>query len=238
MRVADMTWMQIDDRLRADDRAVLPLGSVEQHAYLSMATDAILAERLATEAARPVGVPVFPAVPYGLAPYFAAYPGTVTLRPGTYSALVLDILDSLADAGFRRILLVNGHGGNAPVGRVVERWSRERTGVRTALHHWWRTPRVRGVVDALGDHGSHANWMESFPWTRPPGVEAPSGSKPPVALDDALRSDPRRVREVLGDGSFGGAYQMSDDVMQQIWAEAVEETRELLQGAAWEEGAP
>lgn len=238
MRVADMTWMQIDARLREDDRAVLPLGSVEQHAYLSMATDMILAERLAAEAAQPLGVPVFPAVPYGLAPYFAAFPGTVTLRPGTYSALVLDILDSLADAGFRRILLVNGHGGNAPVGPIVERWTREHGEVRTAIQHWWRTPRVRAVVDALGDHGSHANWMESFPWTRPPGVEAPPGSKPPVELTDALRSDPRGVREALGDGSFGGVYQMSDDVMAKIWAEAVDETRELLQGTAWEEESP
>lgn len=235
MRVTDMTWMQIDARLQEDDRAVLPLGSVEQHAYLSMATDVILAERLATDAARAVGVPVFPAVPYGLAPYFAAFPGTVTLRPGTYSALILDILDSLADAGFGRILLVNGHGGNAPVGPIAKRWARERGEVRTAIHHWWRTPRVRAVVDALGDHGSHANWMESFPWTRPPGVEAPSGSKPPVKLDEALRSNPRGVRDVLGDGSFGGAYQMADQVMQKIWAEAVDETRELLEGAAWGE---
>lgn len=236
MRVSDLTWMQIEARLEEDDRAVLPLGSVEQHGFLSMATDMILAERLAVEAAEPLGVPVFPAVPYGLTPVFTAYPGTVTLRPGTYAALVVDVLDSLADSGFRRILLVNGHGGNAPVSRAVERWTRERPEVRATLHHWWRSPRVRDTVDAHGAHGAHANWMESFPWTRPTGVKPPTGSKRPVELDEALRSDPVVVRELLGDGSFGGEYQVGDDVMLKIWEVAVAETRELLEGAAWSEG--
>lgn len=235
LRVAEMNWMQLERRLQEDDRAVLPLGSVEQHAFLSLATDAVLAERVAVEAAGPLGVPVFPAVPYGLAPYFAAYPGTVTLRPGTYAALVVDILESLADAGFRRILLVNGHGGNAPVGRAVDRWTRERPEVRTALHHWWRSPEVKRAVDAAGEHGSHANWMESFPWTRVPGAEPPEATKPAVELTDALRSNPQGVRELLGDGSFGGDYRKPDEVMERIWAVAVAETRALLAGAAWED---
>jgi len=60
MRVVDMNWMQLADYLRRDDRAVIPLGSTEQHAYLSLGTDALLAERVAVEAAEPLGVPVFP----------------------------------------------------------------------------------------------------------------------------------------------------------------------------------
>ena len=51
MRIADMNWMQVAEYLSRDDRAVVPLGSIEQHAYLSLATDAILAERVATETA-------------------------------------------------------------------------------------------------------------------------------------------------------------------------------------------
>lgn len=233
MRVVDMNWMQVESWLEEDDRAALPLGSVEQHAFLSLATDALLAERVAVEAAEPLGVPVFPAIPYGLTPVFTAYPGTVSLRPGTYAALVVDVLDSLADAGFRRILLVNGHGGNAPVERAVERWTRERAGVDVALHHWWRSPGTRTAVGAVGEDGAHANWMESFPWTRVPGAEAPSSPKSPVVLTEALRSDPRAVRELLGDGSFGGVYQRSDEVMLRIWHAAVQETRSLLAGDAW-----
>ena len=66
MNVSGMNWMQMEERLRRDDRAVLPIGCTEQHAYLSLATDSILAERVATEAAGPLGIPVFPVMPYGI----------------------------------------------------------------------------------------------------------------------------------------------------------------------------
>ena len=76
MRIAEMDWRMVEDWVRHDDRCVLPLGSTEQHAGLSLATDAILAERVAVEAAEPLGIPVFPVLPYGLTPYFTSFPGS------------------------------------------------------------------------------------------------------------------------------------------------------------------
>ena len=76
--------------------------------------DSILAERVAVDAAEPLGVPVFPPVTYGITPYFLAFPGTISLRVETYARLIRDVLDSLASSGFRRIVIVNGHGGNQP----------------------------------------------------------------------------------------------------------------------------
>src|SRR3954453_11197088 len=107
MRIAEMNWMMVEEDLRRDDRCVLPLGSTEQHAYLSLAVDSILAERLAVEAAEPLGVPVFPVLAYGITPYFRAFPGTITLRVQTHLSVVHDILDSLHEQGFKRILVVN-----------------------------------------------------------------------------------------------------------------------------------
>ncbi len=104
--------MQLEEYLRGDDRIVLPLGSVEQHAYLSLAVDQILAERVSVEAAEPLGVPVLPALPYGIAPYFAAYPGSPTLSAETYGLVLRELIDALYAQGFRRFLVVNGHGGN------------------------------------------------------------------------------------------------------------------------------
>src|SRR5213595_2976052 len=95
MRVAELNWMQLEDYLRGDDRIVLPIGCTEQHAYLSLATDSILAERVAVEAAEPVGVPVLPALAYGLTPYFAAFPGSPSVSEQTYMAFVGELLDSL-----------------------------------------------------------------------------------------------------------------------------------------------
>src|SRR6187397_2471306 len=114
MKLANMNWMQVEAYLRSDDRVVLPLGSTEQHAYLSLATDAFLAVRIADDAAQPLGVPVCPVLSYGLSPAFMAFPGTLTLRPRTYAAVLAELLDSLTESGFRRVLIVNGHSGNAP----------------------------------------------------------------------------------------------------------------------------
>ena len=88
MRIAEMQWKQVETWLKQDDRCVLPVGSTEQHAGLSLCVDNILAERVAVDAAEPTGVPVFPPVNYGLTPYFMAYPGTVTLQTETYVALL------------------------------------------------------------------------------------------------------------------------------------------------------
>ena len=68
MRIAEMHWAQVEAYLAHDDRAVLPLGCTEQHAFLSLSVDSILSERVATEAAATLDVPVFPVVAYGIIP--------------------------------------------------------------------------------------------------------------------------------------------------------------------------
>jgi creatinine amidohydrolase len=243
MKVTELNWMQVEAYLRRDDRVALPLGSVEQHAWLSLGTDAILAERVALEAADPLGVPVYPALAYGLSPYFMAYPGTVTVQPATYRALIGELLDALAATGFRRILLVSGHGGNRPAGEVASAWSEaRRDGAVARFHEWWRAPKTWAAVERAAPHGSHANWMESFPWTRVEDAsglrapEEPGAPKDPVAIADATRDDPAAFRALLGDGSFGGAYRISDEAMLEIWCVAVTETRARLE-AGWETGS-
>jgi creatinine amidohydrolase len=230
MHIRDMHWQQVEARLHGDDRCVLPLGSVEQHAYLSLAVDAILAERVASEAAAPLGVPVFPVLPYGLAPYFQAYPGSMTLRVETYALVIRDLLDSLRRSGFRRVLIVNGHGGNAPAGAVALEYGVDHPEMRIKFHNWWNAPRTHEATTAIDDLGSHASWAENFPWTRLAGVALPSGRK--EGADGALLRvlDPAGVRRVVGDGNFGGEYQKDDATMLRLWEVAVQETRELLEG--------
>src|SRR5947207_15729006 len=111
--------MRLEEYLARDDRIVLPLGSTEQHAYLSLGTDSILAERVSVEAAEPLGVPVLPVLAYGVTPYFAAFPGSPTLSAATYALVLRELVSSLEGQGFRRILLVNGHGGNIAAAEPV-----------------------------------------------------------------------------------------------------------------------
>lgn len=221
MRIADMNWMQLEAYLERDDRIVLPLGSTEQHAYLSLATDSTLAERVSAEAAEPLGVPVLPALAYGLTPYFAAFPGSPSVSAATYLAFVGELLDSLRGQGFARFLLVNGHGGNAPVEEVA--------GDGVAVHHWWRAPRTAAAIAAIDPDASHASWMESFPWTRVAGVELPEGKKEPAPRTS---DDPAAVRAELGDGSFGGFWSRPAKDELRVWETGVAETRAALESLA------
>lgn len=223
-----MNWMQVEDYLRSDDRCVLPLGSTEQHAYISLATDAILADRVANDAAEPQGIPVFPTLNYGITPYFMGYPGTVTISPATYEQMLIEILASIRSHGFKRILVVNGHGGNRPARAAAAAWAGRGEGVELIWHDWWNTPTVRAAVDEIDSDGSHASWMESFPWTRVEGVVVPDGHKDPADLSGRDEMSPAAFREVIGDGCFGGDYRRSDEEMLALWDVAIVETRELL----------
>lgn len=232
MRVQDMNWEMVEGYLRRDDRCILPLGCTEQHASLSLSTDSILAERVSTEAAAPLGIPVFPVLSYGITPYFMAYPGTVSLRISTYLHVLEDILNSLYAHGFRRILVVNGHGGNSPGQAYLGEWLAAHPDARAQWHNWWNAPRTWAAVQATDDLASHASWMENFPWTRLAGVTAPSERKPMVNLERLRQLPPALARAALGDGNYAGLHVRPDEDMLKIWAEAVSETRELLE-AGW-----
>ena len=223
-----MYWMMVEEYLKRDDRAVLPLGSTEQHAYLSLSVDSSLAERLAVEAAEPLGVPVFPVLAYGITPYFRAFPGTITLRVETYMSILRDVLDAMAEQGFRRILIVNGHGGNTPAQGFTGEWMADHPGVRIKFHNWWNAPKVWAQVQAIDPIASHASWMENFPWTRLPKIQVPSEQKPMSDLEKVRRLDPKALRDYLKDGNYGGLYQRNDEEMMKIWRTGVEETRALL----------
>ena len=229
MRVQDCNWMQLEEYLREDDRIVLPLGSIEQHGYLSLGVDMILSERVSVEAAEPLGVPVLPSLPYGITPYFAAYPGSPTLTVETYETVVRELLDSLYEQGFRRFLLVNGHGGNDPGGGAGAEWSAGHPDAQTVWHNWWKGPRTWEVVQSIDADASHASWLENFPWTRLEGVAQPQERKPMADFTRMLESSPAEVRKALGDGSFGGLYERPDDDVLRVWRAGVEEVRDLIE---------
>ena len=221
MKIRDLNWMQLEEYLDGDDRIVLPVGSTEQHAYLSLETDNILAERASIEAAEQLGVPVLPVIAYGVTG-FTAYPGSPTLREATLLGVLSDIADSLRGQGFARILMVNGHSGNTGAGEEVAR-SRS-PGV--VWHELWdgRPDEIAAAIDPDYDH---ASWSENFPWTRLPGVAIPAERKPPVEWPE--NGNPETWREALGDGSFGGLYQRSAEDENMVWDAAVQAIRERLE---------
>jgi creatinine amidohydrolase len=228
VRIRDLNWMQLEDYLQSDDRIVLPVGSTEQHAYLSLETDNILAERASVDAAESLGVPVLPVLAYGVTG-FTAYPGSPTLREATLVAVLSDVADSLLAQGFARILMVNGHSGNTAAGEEVARSHTP----RVVWHELWdgRPDELAAAIDPDYDH---ASWSENFPWTRLPGVEMPKERKPPVVWPEV--GNPQTWREALGDGCFGGLYQRSAENENSVWEAAVQGIRERLE--RWDAATP
>jgi creatinine amidohydrolase len=231
VRVFDANWMQIEEYLTRDDRIVLPTGSTEQHGYLSLGTDAILAERVAAEAAGPLGVPVLPVLPFGMAPYFAAFPGSMSLRMTTYIEVLRDLLDGLAGQGFRRIAIINGHGGNSPVTGFIREWicQPRPEPVQVLFHSWYNAPQTAAAASQFDPDQMHGGWVENFPWTRVAGAGMPAGSRPVIPREHFGLLDAAQVRAAAPDGVLGGAYARPDQDMKVVWDAGVAEVRALLQ---------
>ena len=115
LELAQMTWQEVArlDRTRAV--ALLPVGAIEAHGpHLPLATDGIIAEAMARAAARRLLahdlVPLLlPTLSYTAAPFAAAFPGTLSLRPETVTALLADLARSLSGAGLRCLAIANAH---------------------------------------------------------------------------------------------------------------------------------
>ena len=214
----ELNWMGIEDYLRRDDRIVVIIGACEQHGYSAVTADILEPLEIARAAAAVDPVLIAPPMPYGLSPYFITYPGTISLRVETFAAVVREVLDVLARQGFRRVLVSNGHGGNSGVlSSLLVELANAHPDARFELFQWWTHPAVIEAGEALGLKQSHANWSESFPFTRV--VPAPAGEKiPPIISRTASAAE---VREKLGDGSYGGPYRASDEAMAKFFQAAV-----------------
>ena len=114
MRWEELTSAEIGALDRDKTVVILPLGAVEQHGnHMPLGTDTLVAQAVSLAAAEAAGnTIVMPPPWYGFSPHHMRFPGSVTLRVETLMAVVEDVVASLVRHDFRRILVVNGHGGN------------------------------------------------------------------------------------------------------------------------------
>lgn len=224
MRIADLNWFDVENYLKEDDRLILILGSCEQHGYLSLLTDVKIPQALADAASQKTGVLVAPPLNFGSSPYFLSYPGTFSLRVTTLLDVVEDLVRSAYGYGFRRFLLLNGHGGNDPArGRLFE-VANELPGIRLAWYAWWTAHSVVEIARLHELKPTHASWLEAFRFTRI--AELPPGEKAPPYVPGLLSSE--EARSVYGDGVFGGPYQVDDAIMDEIFDASLQDILQLL----------
>ncbi len=143
MRFEELNWFDVENYLKKDDRLILVFGSCEQHAYLSLTSDVKIPLALADAASARTGVLVAPPLNFGCSSYFMGYPGTLSLRVSTLVDAAEDLVRSAYRHGFRRILVLNGHGGNDPIrGRLYE-IATELPDLRLAWYAWWLSSQRR-----------------------------------------------------------------------------------------------
>jgi len=225
MRLEDLNWMDVERYLEQEDRLMLVLGATEQHGYLSLLTDIKIPLALADSASQATGVLVAPPLNFGASPYFLAYPGTFSLRISTLMAAVEDLVRSAARAGFRRILVLNGHGGNAPARGYLAELAEGLPGVRLQWYDWWLSHSIEAVARKHNLKPSHANWLEAFSFTVV-SDDMPVEPKVPPKAPGIL--DAKTAREIYGDGSFGGPYRVDEPIMHELFAAALEDIVQLL----------
>lgn len=170
-RLGELTREEL--RLRLPDAAVvLPTGSTEQHGrHLPVLTDSMMAEAVALRAAELVApradVLVAPLLPYGCSHHHLTVGGALTVTQRTYIAFVVDLAESLVGMGCRRLVLLNGHGGNEDALRVVanELVYERRLDLAVAAASYWTLGAAAlagGVTDRLaGPVPGHAGDFET-----------------------------------------------------------------------------
>src|SRR5512147_1122980 len=121
MQLAEMTWQEVNELARSTV-VIIPFGAMEQHGpHLPLETDSLIAAELSQRLDRECGnrLLVMPTQWLGLSTHHMSFSGTITASVDTYLDLATEIIGSIAQAGFEKILVLNAHGGNASALDVV-----------------------------------------------------------------------------------------------------------------------
>jgi creatinine amidohydrolase len=139
-RYEKLTWPEINDAVELGKVCVVPCGSVEQHGpHLPLDVDIVCPLGIATGAAQQVSeqLLILPPVWYGYTGHVMDFPGTINTHYETFIHQVLDITRSLAYHGFKKIVLLNGHGSNMPNLDLAARRTNLETDAECVLVAWW-----------------------------------------------------------------------------------------------------
>jgi len=161
-RMNDLSWEQFRDRVpSACDLAIVPVGTVEAHGAIPLGTDTMIPEALAAELAPKLNALIAPSVAYGVTNSLLPYPGSTTVSSATFAAYLFEAAAGLVDAGFRRIVLFNGHGGqSSEVAGVVARLWNEKRAYACAVE-WWGFAEQPAAKNYPGTVSGHAGVEET-----------------------------------------------------------------------------
>ena len=230
------TWPEVETYLKRSTGIIIPIGSTEQHGPNGLiGTDALTAEVIARAVGEQENALVTATIAVGMAQHHMAFAGSITLRPSTLMAVLVDHVTSLARHGFDKFFFVNGHGGN--IATVTAAFSEiyaerslhpqgNRPGVRCALRNWWEGRRTDQLSRELYGNalGHHATPSEvALTWHAFPHAIKTADMSPKIAPSGTF-TDADDYRRMFADGRIGSDPTLATpDHGRQILAVAVEE---------------
>ena len=132
-----MSWTEAKAYFEKNDVAILPVGSNEQHGPQNpLGTDHLIAKAIAEETAKRAGVLCLQVIPFGVSSHHKQFWGTIYVSPETFKNYVKEVCLSLGYYGVRKIVVVNGHGGNLYALVVMARELREKR-IFVSIFQWW-----------------------------------------------------------------------------------------------------
>ncbi len=133
----EMSWTEAKEYFSKNDIAIVPVGSNEQHGPQNpLGTDHLIAKAIAEETAKRAGVTCLQVIPFGVSHHHRQFWGTVYVSPKTFKRYVKEVCLALNYYGVRKIVIVNGHGGNLNALTELARELREK-GVFVSIFQWW-----------------------------------------------------------------------------------------------------
>ncbi len=161
----ELRWPEIEEHLRNDDVALVPIGATEQHGHhLPLMVDTGWAEAACEEAARIAGAVIAPPVHFGWSPHHMGYPGTITFSADTLRRVAVDICTSLICHGFHHIVIVNGNRiANLPPLEIAAVELQNSTGARVAVADTGLIARheIKALCEAADGGIEHAGEAET-----------------------------------------------------------------------------
>lgn len=202
-RYEKLTWPEINDAIAANQVCIVPCGAVEQHGdHLPLDVDLVCPTGIAQGAARtmPDRALVLPTLQYGYTGHVMDFPGTINTHYETFIKQVMDVTQSLAYHGFKKIVLLNGHGSNMPNLDLAARRTNLETDAECVLVAWWHLLTV--------DPEFLPNWRESvFPGGFSHACELETSLY--LYLDpDNVRKD--RIKNHIATTNDGNPYMWTD----------------------------
>ncbi len=156
--LSDMSWVEAEEKFKKTRIAVIPIGAVEQHGlHLGVGADWIQAENIAKRVGEKTDALVLPVMPYGVSGHHRDFTGTIFLKVETLQNVLTQILDCLNMYGVRKVVFINGHGGNLQAISEAAKEARIKHGLLCAIIQWWDVLTNKPVLGQPAEtHGGYA----------------------------------------------------------------------------------